>query len=195
VSSQPTPQSCPALEELDRGVQFKLVLFVAPGGSGKSEIIQCWRQRSDIFQSINPICLTIEPEDNQVENFLNKFLSEFKIWDLDLEVPSLVQSVCQQDTKEVVELIKSSGTGLGPAIESLLNGLINRIMLLPGDRFIILHDYHQVDNASIHAMVAHLLDYLPAQLHLVITSRITPPLQIPRLRARRELLEIGPGDI
>jgi hypothetical protein len=44
-------------------------------------------------------------------------------------------------------------------------------------------------------MVAFLIDYLLPNFHLIITSQVYPPLQIPRLRTRRELLEIGPEDL
>jgi LuxR family maltose regulon positive regulatory protein len=45
---------------------------------------------------------------------------------------------------------------------------------------------------KIHHGIRLLIDYQPPQMHLLIASREEPPLQIARLRARRQLVEIGP---
>ena len=44
-------------------------------------------------------------------------------------------------------------------------------------------------------MVAFLLEQLPPALHLVIASREDPPLPLPRLRARRQLVEVRTADL
>ena len=36
---------------------------------------------------------------------------------------------------------------------------------------------------------------MPAQMHLVIASRVDPPLPLPRLRARGQLIELGDADL
>ncbi|MGW8144656.1 MAG: hypothetical protein ACWGN2_09695, partial [Anaerolineales bacterium] len=64
---------------------------------------------------------------------------------------------------------------LHPLIESCLSDVINGIMRLTGDRFLILLNYHLIEDLNIHKMVSYLLDYLPPQLHLVITSQTIPP--------------------
>jgi LuxR family maltose regulon positive regulatory protein len=52
---------------------------------------------------------------------------------------------------------------------------------------LVLDDYHVLSTPAIHSGVAFLLDHLPARLHLVIATRVDPPLPLSRLRA-------GPGD-
>ncbi len=84
---------------------------------------------------------------------------------------------------------------LSPTIEAVLVELINGLIHLSGDRFIILENYHRIQDEEIHRMIAYLIDYLPPNFHLIITSQVSPPLQIPRLRVRRELLEIGPENL
>jgi LuxR family maltose regulon positive regulatory protein len=187
VSTQPSAQSCPALEKLDQGSQYKLVLFVAPPGSGKSRLIHHWIQHSNIFQPVKPLYLRLEPGDNQANKLLSKLVRELEKWNVSIENHDLAQ--IDYETKPALS------AELHPLIESLLNDVINGVMRLTGDRFLIMLNYHLIEDLNIHKLVSYLLDYLPPQLHLVINSQTIPPLQIPRLRARRELLEIGPEDI
>ena len=48
---------------------------------------------------------------------------------------------------------------------------------------------------EIHDGMAFLLEHLPPQLHLVITTRADPPLPLARLRARGELVEMRAADL
>ena len=43
--------------------------------------------------------------------------------------------------------------------------------------------------------MAFLLEHLPPQLHMVISTRADPPLPLARLRARGELVEIRAADL
>ena len=51
---------------------------------------------------------------------------------------------------------------------------------------LILDDYHVIEEPSIHQAIDFLLEHQPPQLHLVILTRIDPPLPLSRLRARAE---------
>jgi LuxR family maltose regulon positive regulatory protein len=180
---------------LDHGNHYKLVLIVAPAETGKAEIIQQWTKNNINFASIQPTFLTIELEDNEPSQFLRKLIAEIKQWDPNVEDHFDIQHADKQISNNKVSPETKSIQRLHPSIETQLNELINRLMILAGDRFIIMLNYHHIENPNIHAMITYLIDYLPPNLHLVMTSQTTPPLQIPRLRARRELLEIGPGDL
>ena len=46
-----------------------------------------------------------------------------------------------------------------------------------------LDDYHVIDAPAVHEAVTFLLDNLPAQVTLAITTRADPPLPLARLRA------------
>jgi len=58
-----------------------------------------------------------------------------------------------------------------------------------------LDDYHVIDNPAVHEAVAFLLDHLPPQVTLALTTRADPPLPLSRLRARGELLELRASDL
>ena len=60
---------------------------------------------------------------------------------------------------------------------------------------VALDDYHLVDAAAIHEAVTFLLDNLPPQVTLAMTTRADPPLPLSRLRARGELVEVRAADL
>jgi LuxR family maltose regulon positive regulatory protein len=60
---------------------------------------------------------------------------------------------------------------------------------------LVLDDYHLIEAQPIHDALTFLLDHLPSQLHLVIASRLDPPLPLARLRARGSLIELRTADL
>ena len=60
---------------------------------------------------------------------------------------------------------------------------------------LVLDDYHVIDAPDIQDGMAFLLEHLPPQVHLVITTRADPALPLARLRARGELVEIRAADL
>ena len=60
---------------------------------------------------------------------------------------------------------------------------------------LVLDDYHVIDAAAVHDAVAFLLEHLPSQATLVISTRADPPLPLARLRARGELVELRAADL
>jgi LuxR family maltose regulon positive regulatory protein len=83
-----------------------------------------------------------------------------------------------------------------PSFEAVLGELVNELSRLPAsDLMVVLDDYHLVTNEAVHQALAFLLDYAPAYLHIVITSRADPPLPLGRLRARGQLAELRTADL
>ena len=63
------------------------------------------------------------------------------------------------------------------------------------DLTLILDDYHSIQNDSIHAAVAFLLEHLPKNLHVLISTRVDPPWPLARFRARNQLVELRAQDL
>jgi LuxR family maltose regulon positive regulatory protein len=60
---------------------------------------------------------------------------------------------------------------------------------------LVLDDFHAIQNAAIHAGLLFLLDHLPANLRLILSTRADPPLPLARFRARHQLVEIRAQDL
>ncbi len=81
----------------------------------------------------------------------------------------------------------------GPAINALANDLLD---CLPSETFLILDDYHAIADPQINEITARFIEYMPPQLHLILTTRHTPKLQGQvRWRAYGELFEITRADL
>ena len=65
--------------------------------------------------------------------------------------------------------------------ESILTALLNDIATLPDNFTLILDDYHLIDSKPVDNVLTYLLEYLPPQMHLVITTREDPHLPLARL--------------
>ena len=82
-----------------------------------------------------------------------------------------------------------------PPIESILTALLNEITTIPDNFILVLDDYHLIDAKPIDDALTFLLEHLPPQMHLVITTREDPNLPLARLRARGQLTELRAADL
>ena len=80
-------------------------------------------------------------------------------------------------------------------VETILSTLINELSTLPDVLTLVLDDYHIIDSASIHEGLAFLVEHMPSQIRLVMTTRTDPPLPLARMRARGQLLELRSADL
>jgi LuxR family maltose regulon positive regulatory protein len=83
-------------------------------------------------------------------------------------------------------------------IQSALTELINE--LASGEPSIkpcilVLDDYHLVEEQSIHKDLSFVIEHLPLQLRLVISTRADPPLPLARMRTRGQLSEFRTQDL
>ncbi|MEM7802677.1 MAG: LuxR C-terminal-related transcriptional regulator, partial [Chloroflexota bacterium] len=79
--------------------------------------------------------------------------------------------------------------------ESILIAFLNDLALLDKPILLVLDDYHLITNSAVHQAVTFLLQHIPLQLHLVITSRNVPPLSLSALRAQGALSHIATRDL
>ncbi len=167
------------VERLKEGLSRKLTLISAPAGFGKTTLL------SECFSSSEtPVgWVSLDADDNDPSRFWAYFISA-----LQRLYPGLGEAA--------MEMIDSPQP---PTYDTLLTELINEMPDCgdsPGQPVVIvLDDYNAIDEKSIHKGVAFLIDRMPAQLHLVISTRVDPPLPLARLRAGGQLCEIRTGDL
>ena len=153
----------------------KLTLISAPAGFGKSTLVSEWLAHCD-----RPAAwLSLDENDNDPARFLVYLIRALQIIlpNLGTEILSILQ-VPQR-----------------PPIEAILTALLNEIAAAPNGFILVLDDYHLVDTQSVDEALTFVIDHLPAQMHLVITTREDPSLPIPRLRARNQLTELRAADL
>src|SRR6266540_3844127 len=79
--------------------------------------------------------------------------------------------------------------------QAVLWSLINDLATYSCDITLVLDDYHVIDNLAIHDSLTFLLTHRPQQLHIVIATRVAPPLPLAHLRASGQLAELRSADL
>lgn len=103
---------------------------------------------------------------------------------------------CQAGDANDAALLDGLGTSLG--IGSIdVEGLLRAVWLLaPTHVCFVLDDAHEIMNGSPGAAaIAQLVEELPANGHLVVSSRSVPPLPLARLAARGQLERVTEADL
>ncbi|MBL7184560.1 MAG: hypothetical protein ISS50_08960 [Anaerolineae bacterium] len=177
------------IERLNAGLHGKLTLISAPAGFGKTTLLSEW-----VAGTKRPVAwVSLDKGDNDLTRFWIYFIAA-------------LQTVHPGVGAAVVAALQSPGVAgatTPPPIEPLLTGLINEIAEIPdppstgsGRRFaLILDDFHVITDQQVHNAVTFLLDNLPPQMHLVLSSRADPPWPLARLRASREITELRANDL
>jgi LuxR family transcriptional regulator, maltose regulon positive regulatory protein len=164
------------LDRMDAGFSRKLTLVVAPAGYGKTSLLAQWLARADQPAS----WYTVDERDNQLPRFMTYLAASLESMSpaLPRQVEHLLGSPRLLPPEMLVERIVASVEADVPRNE---NGPTH---------VLVLDDYQLIVNEDIHAAVRALLRDLPLGLRVVISSRSDPPIQIPALRAKDELIEI-----
>src|SRR3954447_20834809 len=165
----------------------RLVLVSAPAGFGKTTLLTQWltavqaRDRSEVpsLPGMRAGWLSLDATDNDLRAFLTHLVAALRV-------------AHDQVGAEALALMD---TERGLPVEDIVASLVNDLDVLGGSTIVALEDYHVIDTPEVHQAVTFLLDHLPPQVTLAMTTRADPPLPLPRLRARGELLEVRAADL
>ena len=162
-------------EGLAAGRKSGVTLISAPAGFGKTTLISEW-----IACSGRPVAwLSLADRDSDLARFLTYFVAALR-------------TVMPGIGEEVLVALQSSQP---PAIEQILTVLLNEITTHPDQTILVLDDYHMIDSKPVDQALTFLLEHLPPQMHLVITTREDPQLPLARLRAQGRLTELRASDL
>ncbi len=175
LSACPSPLiSRPRLSALlDAGLQHKLTLLSAPAGFGKTTLLSTWAQ-SDSAGNSHMAWVTLDEGDNAPRRFWAYVLTALDRCEPGTSAQALQRLYAPEE----------------PPLEEVLRALINRLAEATTPRTLILDDYQVINEPVIHHQLSYLVEHLPAQLHVMLATRINPPLPLSRWRARGQMLEV-----
>ncbi len=163
------------VERLDRALNGRHSLVSAPAGFGKTALLSQW-----LATSPHPASwISLDASDNDPVQFLRYVIAA-------------LERAVRNMGRRADTLIRSPHP---PATELIFKALLNDLTECGGPLTLVLDDYHAVDVSSVHSGVALLLESVPADLHIVIATRVDPPLPLARLRASGHLTELRTDDL
>jgi LuxR family maltose regulon positive regulatory protein len=165
------------IEKLNRGIEdgHKLSLISAPAGFGKTTLVSEW-----LAENERPSAwLSLDERDADLARFLTYFTTA-------------VQTVAAHVGERVLAALQSPQV---PPTESILTALLNDITTISEPFIFVLDDYHVIDTRPVDEALAFLLEHLPPQMHLVITTREDPNIPLARWRVRNQLTELRVNEL
>lgn len=162
----------------------RLVLVAAPAGFGKTTVLTQWLTSSDPDHDAGEppprvAWLSLDADDSHLARFLTHVVAALQTTDPELGT-------------DAAALL---GGDRGFSVDEVLVSLVNDLDTTAEPTVLALDDYHVIDAPAVHQAVAFLVDNLPPQVTLAVTTRADPPLPLSRLRARGDLVEIRAADL
>ena len=164
-------------EQLNAGKNKKLTIVSAPAGFGKTTLLSHWAR--DLKQPVAWIPLNKDDDDSY--QFWSDFISS---------IGCAIEGLGQK-TLEMIQSLPSKSI----SDRSILTTLINGISASDQNICVILDDYHVITHPEIHSALKFLIDYIPHNMRLILSSRSMLQFSLGRLRVQDQILEIQTGDL
>ncbi|WML36694.1 LuxR C-terminal-related transcriptional regulator [Clostridium sp. OS1-26] len=164
------------LNKLDKALNTKLTIISAPAGSGKTTSVISWISLRNL--SDNTIWISLDERDDNPEVFWSCFVA-------------------------VIEELRNNGFKCDAinfydqdvSIESIIEALLNSISSINKDLVFVMDDFHCIKNKDILLGIKNFIDSIPDNIHLIITSRTKPNINISKLRLDGEVTEIDRNEL
>jgi LuxR family transcriptional regulator, maltose regulon positive regulatory protein len=170
------------LELLNQGVDRQLTLVCAPAGFGKTTLVGTWLEQMEAGTesvSLPSAWLSLDENDSDINIFLRYFINALRTIFTDTCPETLALLQAQRQPPQTV----------------LYATFINELDELPGEVLLVLDDYHTIHNIEVHNLLSELTLHWPKSLHLVLISRISPPIPLDTYRAKGLINEIRTRDL
>ncbi len=171
----PRPRLAGRLEQIQ---SHALILIAAPAGFGKTTMLASWLRQA----TFPTAWVSLESSDDDPS----------RLWPY---LFAALERVIPGSSSSAVELLRQYGSQPPLSLEDILTVWINALADLPHPVVLVLDDYHLIMTQAIHHGMAYLINHLPANLHLILSTRADPPLPLARMRTRGLLVEIRAADL
>ncbi len=180
-----TPRSRPNLVERPRlrdvlvaGQGRRLTLVSAPAGFGKTTLLGEWAE--DLSAAGRSVAwVSLDGSDNDPTRFM----------------AYLVDALRAVEEGVGDGILASLRSPEPPPVEAVMGTLVNDLANAHREVVMVLDDYHLIGSEPVHDAVSFLLEHLPENAHLIVSSRTDLPLPLPKLRARAQMAEIRAADL
>jgi LuxR family maltose regulon positive regulatory protein len=170
------PRICQAIEQ---GLDRKLTIISAPAGYGKTSVLADFAQHCPI-----PVCwYTADERDRDLGTFI-----EYLVGAIKEQFPDFGTRTRSVLASQSVDLFQDPARIAGE--------LVNEILEINTPFVIVADNYEAVDGAfGVRTFIHRLLQVLPANCHLMLSSRVLPDVPVTRLVAKRQLVGLTAQDL
>jgi LuxR family maltose regulon positive regulatory protein len=180
------------LAKLNNGLRrgCRLILVSAPAGAGKTTLLSAWlrqlaaldgatQDRASFGSAPDLAWLTLDRADNQPARFWSYLIGALQTIDVGLG-------------REAQRLLAAPHHR---PIHTVLCALLNDLAAYARPIILVLDAFEAITASAIHRGLVFIVDHTPAQLHLVLSSRVDPPLPLARFRAHDQLAELRGNEL
>ncbi len=156
------------IERLEAGLTRPLSVIVSPPGFGKTTLLTQWWRSLRSRPGLHACWLTLDEIDAEVSRFMAGLIMSVAASGIDvgfLEVAARQQSI---DTH----------------VRPIALALLDAIQRAGSPVVLILDDFHRAQSRAVDEVVSTLIEYSRGSLHVAVSSRSRPHLQISTLLAR-----------
>ncbi len=151
------------LEKSTNSLSTSIVLVNAPAGYGKTTLVAQWLSTKQ-----NVGWYSLDEGDNETDRFATYFSAAIHNA---LQLP-------QPEEQGQINLF------------TLINQLLVKTLNTKDPVYLVIDDYHLIENDEIHDALKYWIKHQPTNFTLVLITRFIPPLGIAHLRVQEQLLEI-----
>jgi len=158
------------IQELNKGLKYRLNLVVAPAGYGKTTAVAEWARQNNL-----PVTwFSIDECDNDPVRFWSYLLMA-------------LEQITPGIGNKAAVVLRSIGM---PQVEKVISLLIDDILSLSQEFTLVLDDFHLIKDPVIHDTLLFLLQYMPNFMHIILISRELPPFSVARMMGKGMLKEL-----
>jgi LuxR family maltose regulon positive regulatory protein len=150
-----------ALSRVEEASEYPLGLITAPAGFGKSSVLTQWYQ-SSLSKGNIVGWVSLDYADSDIRRFASYFIMALDRAGVEMGALTFAAEQC------LVEL----------SINSVLSKIIHALANINQNIFLIFDDYYQAESSEVNNFVSSLLEYAPDKLHIILSSRSQPDIQV-----------------
>src|SRR5205814_117469 len=138
---------------LDKGLEYPFTLVSAPAGFGKTTLLSTWAHSLQAPHA--RLCwVSLDEEDNEPRLFWTYVLTALNM----------------QGSQHFEPLLMDLQSQPPPPLKSLLTALVNLLAESEDHFVLILDDYQVITQEQVHTTLAYLVERLPAQLRIIVST-------------------------
>ncbi|MCP5076726.1 MAG: hypothetical protein GY951_01510, partial [Psychromonas sp.] len=165
----------PLLNQLTSNQHVALATIVSPAGFGKSTLMSQYFQKIIQHEGNKAVWIALDASDNEANQFFSL----------------LCHALVYINVADKSLITRANNSSAKADLLSFCQDIFNIIQKSEHQIFMLLDDFHFISDPTILAFIDQLLHYCPKQLHLIITSRVQPALELSSLYAQGLLLSLN----